>query len=59
MERFLVAFERPQSDITTLAVEEAWDRWVSALQARGLQLVVDLDPVATPDPFEIYEAVSA
>ena len=62
MERTLVAFEAP--DCTTAEThEEKWDRWISDLASRGLQLVNDLDPVAVAtvgdgSDIEVYEAVS-
>lgn len=60
MERMLVAFEAPDC-MTAEAHEQKWDRWISDLASRGLQLVNDLDPVATVSggsDIEIYEAVA-
>jgi hypothetical protein len=57
MERLLVAFEAPD-DMGTEAYEAKWDRWVTDLHRRGLQLVNDLDPVLCTESLEVYEVTA-
>jgi hypothetical protein len=59
MDRLLAAFERPHTELLAgdpvREREAAWDRFVGRLLRHDLELVSDLDPVATVGDLEIYE----
>ena len=59
MDRLLAAFERPHTELLAgdpvRERELAWDRFVGRLLRHDLELVSDLDPVATVGDIEVYE----
>ena len=57
MLRLLVAFDGPDASVTTDEYERDWDQFVATRRGHGLQVVNDLDPVATTGTIEVYEAV--